>query len=327
MDRWAEYEFFVRVVEMGSLSKAAEALSISTPSASRLLATLEKRLDARLIERSTRRLSVTEVGLTFYARCKTVLDEMNEAEEAAAQTSRSPSGVLRVTASLSLMLQHVATLLPDFTQRYPNVQVELVAANRYYDITDNDIDVAIRTREDEPDSTLIIRRLATTRRVLAASPAYIQRHGMPAVPQALPKHKFLGYSYHNPRELTFQRDGESISIPLTPLLDANDGQIVRVAALDGLGILAQPMYVIYDDVMAGRLIPLLLDWELPRLSINLVYRRRALIPAKTRVFLDFILEDFQAKGYEQRWESASTTTVSSQAQLNRTTRGQKRSST
>lgn len=306
MDRWAEYEFFVRVVETGSLSKAAEALNFSTPSASRHLAALEKRLGARLVERSTRRLFVTEVGQHFYARCKAVLEEMTEAEEEAALTASSPSGSLRVTASLSLMLQHVTRLLPRFTERYPSVKIELIAANRYYDITDDDIDVAIRTREYEPDSRLVIRRLATTRRILAASPAYIERHGLPAVPQALATHKYLGYSYHNPNELTFQRGQEVVTIPMAPLLDANDGQIVRSAALEGLGILSQPMYVVHDDLVAGRLVPVLLDWELPRLSISLAYRRRKLVPAKTRVFLDFITEDFRKSEYEKHWEAALT---------------------
>ncbi|WP_235217226.1 LysR family transcriptional regulator [Burkholderia pseudomallei] len=251
-------QFFARVVEMGSLSKAAEAMGFP-PSASRHLAALEQRLGVRLIERSTRRLFVTDVGQRFYEKCKVALDDITEAEEAATLTSSSPFGVLQVAASLSLILQHVAPLLPEFAQRYPHVRVELIAANRYVDITDNDIDVAIRIRESEPDSTLVIRPLATTRRILAASPEYIAQHGMPTAPQALSEHRYLGCSYHNPDELTFKRQGEVVTVRTAPLLDANDGQIVRVAALGGLGILAQPMYLIYDDLVAGRLIPLLLE--------------------------------------------------------------------
>lgn len=304
MDRWSEYEFFVQVVEAGSISKAAEALNISTPTASRRLAAIEKRLGARLIERSTRRLSITEVGQNFYARCRVVLDDMNEAEEEAASSSNSPSGTLRVTASLSLMLQHVTKLLPGFTQKYPNIKVQLVAENRYYDITDNDIDVAIRTREDEPDSALIVRRLASPRRLLAASPDYLDRRGIPSSPAALAEHDYLGYSYHSPHELVFQRKKKVVAITTSPLLDANDGQIARTAALAGMGILAQPIYVIYDDLIAGRLVPVMLDWRLPEMFISLVYRRRKLIPAKTRVFLDYILDDFHKNKYEQRWEAA-----------------------
>ena len=306
MDRWAEYEFFIRVVEMGSLGKAAEAMKLSSASATRHLAALEVRLGARLVERSTRRLSVTEIGQGFYARCKAALEEITDAEEEASQTSGLPSGTLRVTASLSLMLHHVTGLLPGFRAMYPDVKVELVAANRYYDITDNDVDVAIRTREQEPDSTLVLRHLATTRRVLAAAPGYIARHGVPMSPQALLQHDFLGYSYHNPYELTFERDGTSCSIATSPILDANDGMVVRNAALAGLGILAQPMYVIYDDIVSGRLVPILLDWRLPPMSISLVYRRRKLIPARTRVFLDYVLNDFRKAGYESKWEAALT---------------------
>lgn len=228
---------------------------------------------------------------------------MQEAVEAVNATTSNPVGVLRVTASLSLSLQHIVPLLPGFAQRYPNVRVELVAANRYYDIIDNNIDVAIRTREYEPDSSLVTRGLANTRRLLAASPAYLNRQGTPIDPQALAEHQLLLYTYHKPDELTFRRGDEAVTIPTKAMLEANDGQILRVAALQGLGILAQPMYVIYDDLVAGRLVPLLTDWELPRLSINIVYQHRSHVPAKTRAFIDFLVEDFQRQDYQRRWDS------------------------
>jgi DNA-binding transcriptional LysR family regulator len=303
VDHWTEYEFFVRVVELGSLSKAAEAMGLSNPSASRQLAALERRLGARLIERSTRRLFVTDVGQDFYGRCKAALDHMREAVETVNATTSNPTGVLRVTASLSLLLQHVAPLLPGFAQLYPNVRVELVAANRYYDVIDNNIDVAIRTREFEPDSSLVVRRLANTRRVLAASPAYLSRRGIPAEPPELGNHQLLLYTYHTPDELTFLRGEETITIPTKGMLEANDGQILRAAAVQGLGIVVQPTYVIYDDLVAGRLVPLLVDWELPRLSISIVYQHRRLLPAKTRAFIDFLFEDFRRQDYERRWDS------------------------
>lgn len=306
MNRWREYEFFAQVVETGSISKAGEALNLSSPTASRRLAALEKRLGARLVERTTRRLFITDVGQNFYTRCKTALEDMSEAEEEAALTSSSPSGTLRVTASLSLMVQHVATMLPRFAQQYPDIKVQLIAANQYHDITDNDIDVAIRTREYEPDSSLVIRRLARTRRILAASPSYIEQYGAPSTPADLENYNFLAYSHHNPYELTFTRRGKKITATTSPLLEANDGQIARVAAVAGLGILAQPIYVIYDELLEGRLIPVMLDWKLPEMLISLVYRRRKLIPGKTRAFLDFMLDDFHENDYEKRWEEALT---------------------
>lgn len=306
MNRWSEYEFFAQIVETGSISKAAESLNVSNPTASRRLIALEKRLGARLVERSTRRLTITEVGQAFYLRCRAVLDDMAEAEEEAALSSSSPSGTLRVTASLSLMTQHIAKLMASFTQKYPNIKVQLIAANRYYDITDNDIDVAIRTREDEPDSSMVVRRLARTRRVLAASPAYIHKFGAPSHPDELANHALISYSYHNPYELIFEKNGLSITTSIQPVIEVNDGQTARRAAVQGAGILAQPVYVIYDELLTGNLKPIMTDWCLPEMYISLVYRRRKLVPAKTRVFLDLILEDFRKNKYEAEWEAALT---------------------
>ncbi len=303
MDKWTEYELFVHVAELGSLSKAADTLGLSRASATRHLAALEERLGARLIERSTRRSFVTEIGQNFYERCKSVLSEMQEAVEKVNAQTIEPAGVLRVTASLSMTLQHIAPLLSGFAQRYPKVRVKMVVANRYQDIIENDIDVAIRTREFEPDSSLISRHLAETRRVLAASPEYLERHGIPDHPQALAKHQLLLYTHHSPDELKFRRGNELVTLPTTPMLEANDGQVLKVAALHGQGILAQPTYVIHDDLIAGRLLPLLTDWELPRMSIKLVYRHRRYIPAKTRAFIDFLAEDFRINEYESQWES------------------------
>ena len=173
MDRWTEFELFVQTAELGSLSKAAEQLDMSNATASRCLASLEKRLAARLIERNTRRLALTEIGESFYRRCKSILAEMKEAEAMVNATTFDPSGTLRITASLSFCMKHITPLLPEFTRMYPNIDVQIVAANRYFDLIDNGIDVAIRTKEYESDSDITVRKLAQTRRVLAASPSYV----------------------------------------------------------------------------------------------------------------------------------------------------------
>lgn len=302
MDKWTEYELFVKIVESGSLNKAAETLGLSGATATRHLAALEKRLGARLIERSTRRSYVTEIGQIFYERCKCVLAEMQEAVEEVNASAIEPTGVLRVTASLSMALQ-IATLLPRFSQRYPKVRVKFVAANQYHDIIESDIDVAIRTREFEADSSLIIRPLAKTRRLLAASPAYLEQYGAPSDPQALAKHQMLTYTHHSPSEISLKRGSETVTLPIVPKLEADDAQILRIAALQGQGVLVQPTFVIYDDLVSRRLLPLLTDWELPWMSINLVYQHRRYIPAKTRAFIDFLVEDFRINEYESKWES------------------------
>jgi DNA-binding transcriptional LysR family regulator len=306
MDRWTEIELFVQVAETGSLSRAAEALNLSNASASRHLAALESRLGARLVERNTRRLYLTDTGQQFFQRARNILGELRDAESDVNATALNPTGVLRVSASLSFSMHHIAPLLRGFTDRYPNVSVHLESANRYLDIIDNNIDVAIRTRELEPDSNITIRRLGQTRRLLAASPAYLARHGFPRRPDELAQHKLLVYQLANtPNELRFRhasRD-EQASVPIRGLLETNDGQIVRAAALDGMGILIQPSYIIYDDIVAGRLVPVLEDWDLPQLTINLAYPSRKHLSAKVRAFIDFIAEHFARMDYERKWTS------------------------
>jgi len=302
MDRWTEIELFVQVAETGSLSRAAEALGLSNAAASRHLSALEERLSARLVERNTRRLYLTDTGQEFFTRARAILAELQDAESAVNATSQDPTGVLRITASLSFSLHHVAPLLREYTQRYPNVQVHMEAANRYLDIIDNNIDVAIRTRESEPDSNITIRRMAETRRIMAASPRYLAEHGFPKTLDDLHHHKMLMYTHaNNPNELRFTRRGELATVTVKGLLESNDGQVLRVAALDGMGILVQPTYILYEDIVAGRLVPVLDDWDLPRLNINLAYPSRKHLSAKVRTFIDFMVEYFERMDYERKW--------------------------
>ena len=302
MDRWTELELFVQVAETGSLSRAAEALDLSNAAASRHLSSLEDRLGARLVERNTRRLYLTDTGQEFFSRAKSVLSDLKDAEEAVNATALNPTGTLRITASLSFAMHHVAPLIRDYTQRYPNVTVHVEAVNRYLDIIDNNIDVAIRTREIEPDSNITVRRLAQTRRILAASPRYLALHGRPKTLEELQQHKLLIYTHaHNPNELRFTREGQTTTLSVKGLLESNDGQILRSAALDGLGILVQPTYILYEDMVAGRLVPVLDDWDLPRLSINLAYPSRKHLSAKVRTFIDFMAEHFAKMNYEHKW--------------------------
>jgi len=302
VDRWTEIELFVQVAETGSLSRAAEALDLSNAAASRHLSALEERLGARLVERNTRRLYLTDTGQEFFRRAKTILSELKDAESAVNATALDPSGVLRITASLSFSVHHVAPLLREYTQRYPNVQVHVESANRYLDIIDNNIDVAIRTRESEPDSNITIRRVAETRRIMAASPRYLAQHGFPKTLDDLHQHKMLMYTHaNNPNELRFTRGKEISTVTVKGLLESNDGQILRAAALDGMGILLQPTYILYEDIVAGRLVPVLDDWDLPRLNINLAYPSRKHLSAKVRTFIDFMVEHFDKMDYERKW--------------------------
>lgn len=307
MDRWTEIELFVQVAETGSLSRAAELLNLSNASASRHLAALEARLGVRLVERNTRRLYLTEPGQEFFQRSRAILSDLRDAESTVNAAALNPTGVLRITASLSFSMHHIAPLLREYTDRYPNVSVHVEAANRYLDIIDNNIDVAIRNREVEPDSNITIRRLAGTRRILVASPSYLSRHGVPREIDDLHQHKLLIYTHaNNPNELRFTRGDEQQTIHVKGLLESNDGQILRAAALDGMGILVQPSYIVYDDIVAGRLVPMLDDWDLPRLTVNLAYPSRKHLSAKVRTFIDFMAAHFEKMDYERKWTGRFT---------------------
>lgn len=304
MDRWTEMELLVQTAELGSMSRAAQSLGLSNAAASRHLGSLEKRVGARLIQRSTRGLSLTEVGQNFYQSCKSVLADAREAEAAASATVLNPTGTLRLTASLSFSVHHIAPLLKEYTNRYPNVNVHVEVSNRYYDLIDNNIDVAIRTREFENDSSITIRRLASTRRILAASPGYLDAHGAPRSVEELANRPVLLYTYSNhPNEFAFRRNDEVRTINVKGLLESNDGQVLRAAALDGMGILVQPKYILYDDLVAGRLVSVLDDWDLPRLTINIAFQSRRHVSAKVRTFIDFLVAHFERMDYDRKWTS------------------------
>lgn len=302
MNKWIEVQLFLETADRGSISKAAEALGLSTSAAGRHLANLEQRLGARLVERNTRRLFLTEVGEEFYRRCRNIASEMDEAEAWVSSALMSPFGTLRVTGSVSFCSCIVAPLLPQFTARYPKLDVALTAENRYLDLIESGIDLAIRTREHEADSGLVIRRLAETRRILAASPAYLARHGVPRTLDDLAQHRFLIYTLANhPYVLPFRKGSRTQAVKIHGLLESNEGQVICSAGLSGLGIVIQPVYIIHDEVVAGRLVPILEDWDLPRLKINLAWPNRKYVPLKVRAFIDFLVAHFEALEYERRW--------------------------
>jgi DNA-binding transcriptional LysR family regulator len=302
VSRFTQLEVFVRTAELGSLSRAAEALGISNAAASRHLAALEERLSARLIERNTRRLWLTEAGEEFLARSAAILGDMADAEDAVAERALSPKGLLRVTSSLSFAMIYLAPMLPALRRLYPKLNVQITAANRYLDFIESGIDVAIRTREHEPDSGIVVRRLGEMRRILAASPEYLASRCVPRSPADLSAHDLLVYNLANdPYSLRLKRGSAQHTVRITGALDSNDGQIIRHAALAGLGILIQPIYIVHADLAAGRLVPVLPDWELPRLTMNIAYQNRERLPVKIRVFSDFLAEHIRAASDAEIW--------------------------
>ncbi|WP_247750134.1 LysR family transcriptional regulator [Rhizobium sp. 16-449-1b] len=295
-------EVFNQIADLGSVSRAAESLGMSVSATSRHLIALEERLNVRLIQRTTRQLYLTVEGEKFYTRSKDFIQGMKEAEQSISEVTLNPTGLLRVSASLSFCLLHLNPLIAEFTKLYPKVSFEVVSSNRYYDIIENGVDMAIRTRRVEADSSITIRRLAETRRLLAASPEYLEKRGTPETPEDLRSHDLILYTLaDNWNELTFKRQADSVTVPVTGMINSNDGQIIVKAGLDGLGIMAQPTYIIQEHLESGRLVRVLDDWDLPRLTMNIAFPTRAHLPARTRLFIDYMVKTFKDKDYETLW--------------------------
>lgn len=309
-DRMFQIEFFVQVAELGSLTKAADKLDMSNAAASRTLLALEERLGARLVERTTRRLWLTEVGQVFYRRCSAMLSEIAEAEAEVNEATLQPTGTLHVTSPVSFAMLHIAPSLPEFQRRYPQLKVQITTANRYFDFIEAGMDVAIRTREYESDSNITVRKLARNWRVMAASPGYLAEHGTPRQPQDLKSHRMLIYNLaKDPGVLHLSRGLEQQDIEISSVVDSNEGQVIVSAGLAGLGILIQPLYIIHDEIVAGRLVPLLMDWALPPLTINIAYQSRRHLPAKIRVFTDYLVERFEGLDLERKWSALGASLV------------------
>ncbi|MAM09395.1 MAG: LysR family transcriptional regulator [Rhizobiaceae bacterium] len=302
MDRFAELEIFTRIAEEANLTRAAEELGLSVSGVSRCLTGLEKRLGVRLVQRTTRHLCLTLEGERFARSARDILADLQDAETSVSVVAAEPRGTLRVGSSLSFALLHLMPIVRDFKARHPHVSVDLQASNRYCDIIENGLDVAIRTRSSEADSSVTIRKLAEVPRILVASPDYIRQLGAPETPEALKDHASLLYTLSDDWDhLTFTRDDVTHRLPVKPELASNDGQLLRQAALAGMGILVQPAYVVHDDLAAGRLVPVLSDWSLPMLTMNVVFPSRTHLPARTRLFIDAIVRYFRENELERRW--------------------------
>ena len=309
MDRLTELEMFVSAVELGSITRAAEKLGLSDPTASRCLSSLEQRLGTRLLERTTRRLWLTDVGRAYYQRCVQLLADLAEADADATDSTKRPSGVLTITSSPSFGMMHLAPALPQFQRLYPGISIHFMAANHYQDSIDPGVDIAIRTRPFELDSSITVRKLARARYLPVASPKYLRDHGAPAVPKDLQRHPMLLYGFSRGlQSYRFSHRDKKETVRLSPAVLSTEGRVLCAAALSHGGILIQPMYTIYDDVRAGRLVPVLKGWELDPVIINIAFHARKYQPTRIRVFVDFILKHFAARRYEQKWMSGSGTT-------------------
>jgi len=290
MDKLRAMTTFVRIVERGSLTAAASALEMSSPAVVRQLASLERALDVRLLNRTTRRLALTDEGREYYERCKRILGELEEAEAAAGNRRGAVRGELRVTASVLFGRMHVAPLAAEFARRYPEVAVDLFLVDRVVSLLDEGLDVGVRISE-LADSSLVAVPVGEVRRVICASPQYLKRAGTPRAPEDLRGHACLRFAgLGSTREWTFRAGARRVAVPVRGPLSANHADVLIEACVGGLGIGNFLSYQVAPLVASGRLVLLLADALPAPVSVNVVYPHARLLPARTRRFVDWLRE-------------------------------------
>jgi DNA-binding transcriptional LysR family regulator len=301
MDRLAAIEAFVRVAEAGSFSQAAQRLHTSKSVVSRLVGALETELGARLIHRTTRALTLTEAGRSYFERASRILADIDEANASVGQLQAAPRGRLRVNAPMSFGFLHLAPAVPDFLARYPDVSLEMTMNDRYVDLVEEGFDVAVRIGNLE-DSSLVARRLAPARRVVCVAPDYLARHGTPESPDDLKQHECLCYSNVGlPQAWRFvTAEGRPWLVEVAGRLNANNGDALRAAALKGFGLAILPTFIVGCDLQTGTLVSVL-DKYMPQHSgVHAVYPHSRHLSPKVRAFVDFLAERFGPNPYWDR---------------------------
>lgn len=293
MDRFEEMQAFVRVVDSGSFSAAAQRLNIAKSAISRRVAELEARLGVQLLTRTTRRLNLTEHGRVFHQRCVRILAELDDAEQSLSCENAALSGILRIAAPLSFGITHLAPVLNTFLLQHPALKLDLDLNDRTLNLMEESVDLGIRIGH-LADSSLVARRLAPAKRMVCASPGYLEQYGEPLQPQDLSAHVGMSYSYMPENQLWQFRQAdatwESITVPYR--MRANNGDVLLQAAIDGLGILTSTSFICAEAIERGLLRPILSDYSMPEGGIYAVYPRQRHLPQRVRVLIDYLVTRF-----------------------------------
>ncbi len=293
MDLLALMAVFVRVSEAGSFTSVAEETGQSQPTISRQIAALERHLGARLINRTTRALALTEEGAGFLERARTALDAVAEAEATVGRRRLQPTGQLRLATPVAFGRLHIVPRLGRLLARYPELSLDLVLHDGASDLVEEGIDLAIRIGTIS-DPTLVARQIGETRRVTVAAPSYLARVGTPVVPADLTNHDCIVYTRLATGSLwRFETSSGAIDVAVTGRFRANNSEAVREAALAGLGIAVVPTWLLADEIAAGQLTVLLQDFEPKRLPMHAVYPSRRYVPPRTRAAIDFFVTEFR----------------------------------
>ena len=292
MDGIGVIPIFVAVIENKGFSAAAEHLGITKSAVSKRITQLEQQLGAKLLHRTTRKISLTEAGEHYYVHAVKALAAAQDAQDVVLQLQGEPQGKLRIHAPMSFGHLHVAPLIPDFLQRFPKISVDLVLDDKTVDLVAEGFDVAILAG-DLSDSNLIARKLAPGHSVVCASPDYIVQHGHPDTPQALTQHNCLQYSYsNNASQWRFNRKAESYTVEVSGNYQANNSEAILEAVLKGFGIARLPTFIAGPHINSGKLVNLFENYQMPHKDIHAVFIERQYMPEKVRVFLDFAIQSF-----------------------------------
>ncbi len=283
---------FVRVADARGFTAAADKLGLSRAAVSKHVLNLEAHLGARLLHRTTRRVSLTDIGRVYYERCKAILADVEETDACARATSATPRGQLRVNAPMSFGILHLGPAVAKYCRRYPRVRVSLELNDRMVDVVGEGFDVSIRITE-LADSSLIARKIAPCQLVMCAAPEYLEQHGRPQSPQDLAVHQCLVYD-HQPSGATWTVSGPAgrESVRVNGPVCANNGDILRAAAIEGLGITCLPTFLVGRDLRKRRLEALLPDYALPDIGIYALFPSRRYLSAKVRTFVDSLRDYF-----------------------------------
>lgn len=291
---------FAQVVKARSFSGAARRLEISKSRVSKAIARLEAALGVRLLHRSTRSLSLTEVGEVYFEHCDRMLDELAQAEETIGRLHLEPRGKLKFSAPVAFSTLHVAPALADFMQRYPELKVDMTISDRLVDLVEEGYDLALRIAP-EPSANLVAHRLAPIRRKICASPNYLAKFGVPEKPEDLARHNCLDYTYMNAQGYWHLQSGDvDVSIPVSGSLRINDDEALSQAVLGGLGLALLPTFIVGSELQSGRLVEVLPGYVPVERFIYAVHMPNRHLPQKVRAFIDFMRERFGEQPYWDR---------------------------
>ena len=296
LDRLLAMNVFVKVVELGSFARAAERMDMSTSAVSRHVAELEAHLETRLLNRTTRRISLTESGQVFLERSLQLLADLEEAEALASSSNAKPRGTIRLTCSINFGVKHLAPAIGCFQSRFPEVLFDVSVSDRIVDLVEEGLDLAIRIGE-LGNTNLIARKIGEMRLVTCASPAYLKRHGTPRRPEDLARHNCLTYEYAPVRNQWPFRDknGDDIKVRIAGSVHGNNGEMLAAIAAEGVGIAFEPDFIVSPMIKAARLVPILKNFQPPPFPIYAIYPSRRHLSAKVRSFVDFLVARFADK--------------------------------